>query len=157
MEHKYSRAERRELPTIDGPDDAARVIKQLVCDEHVVGQLLVGLDDRGQVCGVAFTCPCDACRDIVRTDAEALTAVADRIGAAELVLTTFVEPSRIAPTAADVARFEGLRVECHTLGIELLDHILMSGHRWRSVREVSSLRDPDLNEPGGDPDASTRW
>jgi hypothetical protein len=33
----------------------------------------------------------------------------------------------------------------------------MSGHRWRSVREVSSLRDPDLNEPGGDPDASTRW
>ena len=152
MEHKYSRAERRSLPTVDGPEDAARVIKQLVCDEHVVGQLLVGLDERGRVCGAAFTCPCDACRDIVRSDAEALVAVADRISAVELVLTTFVEPDRIVPTAADVARFEGLRVECRTLGIELLDHILMSGHRWRSVREVSGL-----SEPGEDPDASTTW
>lgn len=152
MEHKYSRAERRQLPTVDGPDDAARVIKALVCDEHLVGQLLVGLDDLGQVCGAAFTCPCDACRDIVRNDAEALCAVADRIDAVELVLVTFVVPDRIAPTAGDVARFEGLRVECRALGIELLDHILMSGHRWRSVREVSSL-----SAPGADPDASTRW
>ena len=152
MEHKYSRAERRQLPTVDGPDDAATVIQALVCDEHVVGQLLVGLDEGAQVCGAAFTCPCDACRDIGRTDAEALVAVADRIGAVELVLTTFVEAERVVPTAADVARFEGLRVECRTLGIELLDHILMSGHRWRSVREVSSL-----SEPGEDPGASTRW
>jgi hypothetical protein len=157
VEHKYSRAERRQLPTVDSPDDAAKVIKALVCDEHVVGQLLVGLDDLGQVCGAAFTCPCDACRDIVRSDAKALVAVADRMGAAELVLSTFVEPERVAPTAADVARFEGLRVECRAHGIELLDHILMSGHRWRSVREVSSLSDPDLNEPDGDPDASTTW
>jgi hypothetical protein len=156
VEHKYSRAERRRLPTVDGPDDAVAVITALVCDEHVVGQLLVGLDERGQVCGAAFTCPCDACRDIVRTDAEALAAVADRLDAFEIVLATFVEPERIAPTAADVARFEGLRVECRTLGIELLDHILMSGHRWRSVREVSGLSEPDLNEPGVDPGV-TGW
>jgi DNA repair protein RadC len=88
----------------------------------------------------------------VRTDAEALDAVAERIGATELVLTTFVDPDRIVPTAADVARFEGLRVECRVLGTELLDHILMSGHRWRSVREVSGL-----SEPGEDPGASTTW
>jgi hypothetical protein len=157
VERKYSRAERRQLPTIDGPDDAIAVIKAMVCDEHVVGQLLVGLDEHAHVCGAAFTCPCDACRDVVRTDADALTAVADRIGAVELVLTTFVEDGRFVPTAADVARFEGLRVECRALGVELLDHILMSGHRWRSVREVSSVSDPDLNEPGADPDASTTW
>ncbi len=156
MERKYSRHEQRP-PRIDGPDDAAAVAQVLVCDEHVVGQLLIGLDREGELCGAAFACPCEVCQDLVRTDAEGLVAVAARVDAVEIVLATYVEPERIAPTAADVARFEGLRVECRALGVELLDQLLMSGHRWRSLREVSGLIEPDLSDSGEDPDASTRW
>lgn len=157
MQRKYSRAERRGLPYVETQLDAIEVVTTLVCDDHVVGQLLVGVDDEMKVCGAAFTCPCEVCRDIVRSDAPALVAVADELGAVELVLTTFVEPERLQPTAADVARFEGLRVECRAEGVELLDHFLMAGHEWRSVRDASALGEPGVSDSGEGPDASTSW
>jgi DNA repair protein RadC len=153
--HRRSRARARparqpRLPRVRGVDDAAQVVKQLVCDDHTEGQLIIGLDESRSVCGAVFNCPCDGCRDEMLEDPVELVDLADAMRADDLVLVTFVPLGRLAPTAADVARFEGLRVECRDQGAMLLDHLLFSGHRWRSVAEVGL-------SAGGDPGASTTW
>jgi hypothetical protein len=137
---KLNREDRRRLPKVLGPDDAANVVRILVCPEHHEGQLVIALDWSGQVCGAEFRCPCDACRDELLIDGSQVAALTTALGGIELVLVTFVEEEQLAPTAADVARFEGLRVECADDGVELLDHLLFSGHRWRSICEVSVAR-----------------
>lgn len=129
---------RAELPEVRCLDEVVAIVTQLVCDEHTEGQLVLGIDWRLRLCGAAFRCPCDRCADELFTDAADLVEFGEELGAAELVLVTFVEPDRLAPTAADLARFEGLRVECADDDIELLDHLLMSGHRWRSMRALSA-------------------
>jgi hypothetical protein len=128
--------------------DAVEVVKELVCDEHTQGQLIVGLDESGHVAGAVFNCPCEACRDEMLRDPEELVDLADAMEVDELFLVTFVDPERLTPSAADVARFEGLRVECLDDGVLLLDHFLFAGHRWRSIGEVCLSADPD---------ASTSW
>jgi len=144
----YSRAERRQMPIVRGPNDVVEIIKRLVCDEHTEGQLLLGIDSSMRLCGAAFNCPCTVCQDRIVNRADELLALADDMGAAELVLVTFVDDDRLTPTAADVARYEGLRVECLDDDVTLLDHLLFSGHRWRSVAEVSLSAGPG---------ASTTW
>jgi hypothetical protein len=139
---KYSHAERRTLPVVRGPNDVVEIVKHLVCDEHTEGQLLIGIDASMLLCGAAFNCPCDACQDPTANTADALVAVAEEMGAQELVLVTFVDDDRLAPTAADVARYEGLRVECLDNDVMLLDHLLFSGHQWRSVAEASWAERP---------------
>ena len=145
---KYSRTQREQIPLVRGPDDAIQIIRQLVCDEHTQGQLLIGIDAEMRLSGAAFSCPCETCCERPVTQPDELIALADEMEAVDLVLVTFVESDRLVPTAADVARYEGLRVECAAQGIMLLDHLLMAGHRWRSVAEVSISADPD---------ASTTW
>ena len=144
----HRRARQRGLPRVRDIDDAVRVVKQLVCDQHFQGQLIVGLDSSQHVAGAVFNCPCDGCGDEMLTDPDELIDLVDAMQADELFLVTFVEPERLVPTAADVARFEGLRVECLDEGVLLLDHLLFTGHRWRSIGQVSL---------SGDPDASTMW
>jgi hypothetical protein len=132
-----NREEQHRLPKVLGPADAARVVQMLVCPEHHEGQLVVALDWSGHVCGAELRCPCEMCGDELLHDGRALAAVTAELGGIELVLTTFVESTQLVPSIADVARFEGLGLECAGEGVGLLDHLLFSGHRWRSVREVS--------------------
>jgi hypothetical protein len=113
----------------------------LVCPEHEEGQLVLALDWTGKVCGAELRCPCEVCRDDLLGDGTALADVTASLGGIELVLVTFVELPRVAPSVADVARFEGLCLECDAEGVPLLDHLLFSGHRWRSVREASVARE----------------
>jgi hypothetical protein len=137
---KRGSSRRRELGKVRGVDDAAAAVKQLVCDEHTEGQMVIGLDDTMHVCGAVFNCPCDRCHDEILEGAAELVDLAAAMEAEELVLVTFVEPDRLSPTAADVARFEGLRLECADEDVWLLDHLLFSGHQWRSVAELSAGR-----------------
>ncbi|HEY8216033.1 MAG TPA: hypothetical protein VIH82_02795 [Acidimicrobiia bacterium] len=134
---RLNREERRRLPKVLGPHDAARVVQALVCPEHHEGQLVLALDWTGRLCGAEFRCPCEVCRDEPLIDGRDLADLTAALGGIELVLATFVEDAHLAPSVADVARFEGLGLECTGAGVELLDHLLFSGHRWRSVREVS--------------------
>jgi hypothetical protein len=138
---KFNRQGRRELTKVLGPDDAAEVVRILVCPDHHEGQLLLALDWSGEVCGAEFRCPCERCDDEPLTDGAQVAERAVELGGLEVVLVTFVDDDRLAPSTADVARFEGLRVECDDHGIELLDHLLFSGHRWRSVCEISVAGD----------------
>lgn len=137
MERRYSRAERRALPVVRGVDDAVAIVKALVCEQHTQGQLVVAIDAAMRLAGAAFRCTCERCDEQPLDDVEQLIDLADELDGVELVLATFVEPDRLAPTAADVARFEGWRVECREQGVSFVDHLLFSGHRWRSIREVS--------------------
>ena len=135
------------MAKVRGPDDAVEIVKVLVCSEHTEGHLLLGLDWSMRPCGAAFKCTCERCGDAPLVDADQLVDLSDELHAAEIVLVTFVEPERLEPLASDVARFEGLRMECSDQGVELVDHLLMApGYRWRSVRNVSA-----------GPGASTRW
>ena len=138
---RLDREDRRHLPKVIGPDDAAHVVRLLVCPDHHEGQLLLALDWSGRVCDAELLCPCDACGDDLLTDGAELASRTTDLGGIEAVLVTFVDDEQLEPSVADVARFEGFRVECDREEVELLDHLLFSGHRWRSVREVSVGRD----------------
>jgi hypothetical protein len=138
---RLNREDRRRLPKVLGAEDAARAVQMLVCPEHHEGQLVLALDWAGRVCGAEFRCPCDLCRDEQLVDGTALADLTARLGGIELVLVTFVEAPRLAPSVADVARLEGLTLECDAEGVTLLDHLLFSGHRWRSVRAAGAGRD----------------
>jgi hypothetical protein len=133
----HDRHTRRRVPRVHGSADAAEVVKRLVCDEHTEGQLIFGIDESGRVCGAVFNCPCDACQDEIVNRAEGLVDLAVAMRAEALVLATFVVTDQLAPTPAEVARFEGLRLECADHDVRLVDHLLFSGHRWRSVGELS--------------------
>jgi hypothetical protein len=118
-------------------------MKLLVCGTHHEGDFVLGLDDWDEFVGYSSR---DCRREWPPLSADQLIGIAAELRATALVLVTFVEDDRLAPTEADIARFEGLRLECADEGICLLDQLLMSGHRWRSVREVSAGCD-----------ASTSW
>jgi hypothetical protein len=118
-----------------GSEDAAEFVRELALDLHE-GELVVALDWRAHVCGVATRLPRDGVEH-PEVDAEQLRLLAEELEALELVLLTFVADERLTPTAADVARLEGLRVECRALGVGIVDHLLCSGHRSRSVGAVS--------------------
>jgi hypothetical protein len=121
-----------------GAADAAALLRDAVPDDLHEGELVLGLDWAARLCGIASRFPQ---RDgpVPELNAEHLCLIADEIGAIELVLVTFVDAGRVPPTAADVARFEGLRVECRAAHVGLVDHLLMAGHRWRSIAELTPL------------------
>jgi len=135
---RLNREDRRRLRKVIGPDDAAEVVRTLVCPDHHEGQLVLALDWSGTVCGGELRCACEGCRDELLTEGATLADLIADLGGLEAVLVTFVDDDHLEPSPADVARFEGLCVECDAGGVELLDHLLFSGHRWRSVREVSA-------------------
>jgi hypothetical protein len=119
-----------------GSDDAAAFVAELALDLHE-GELVLALDWRARVCGAATRFPHDCGVAHPPVDADQLRLIAEELDAIELVLVTFVADERIAPTAADVARLEGLRVECRAHGIGIVDHLLCSGSRSRSVGRLS--------------------
>jgi hypothetical protein len=121
-----------------GPEDAAALLRAAVPTDQHEGEIVLGLDWRSRVCGIASRFP-DRDGPMPELCAEHLTLIAEEVAASELVLVTFVEPARLTPTAADVARFEGLRVELRAAHVDLVDHVLMAGHRWRSIGELTPL------------------
>jgi hypothetical protein len=123
---------------VRGPDDAATLMRVLVCDDHHDGEFVIALDGSDRFVGYASR---DGDQPWAPLDAMQLGMIAGELRADAVVLVTFVGDERIAPSPADVARYEGLVLVCADEGIALLDQLLMSGHRWRSVGEVSVGRD----------------
>ena len=121
-----------------GPEDAAALLRDAVPVDQHDGEIVLGLDWRSRVCGIASRFP-ERDGPMPELCADQLRLIAEEVAASELVLVTFVVPGRVAPTAADVARFEGLRVELRAAHVELVDHLLMAGHRWRSIAELTPL------------------
>ncbi len=49
-----------------------------------------------------------------------------------------------SPSAADVLATKQLRDAARATGLRLLDHVILSGKRWTSLRELGHLDGPDL-------------
>ncbi len=154
MPHCNRMPEEGDRLKILGPGDAVAVLRNAVPTDQHDGELVLGLDWSARLCGIASRFP-ERDGPMPELCAEHLCLIADHIGAIELMLVTFVEAPRITPTAADVARFEGLRVECRAAHVELVDHLLMAGHRWRSIAELTPLfgRPPDPDAADPDPES----
>ena len=114
---------------VRGPAAASALLRALVCDTHHDGEFVLALDDRDDFVGYASR---DCRQEWPPLDAGQLVDIADELRATAVVLVTFVHDERLSPTEADVARLEGLRLECADEGVCLLDHLLFSGHHWRS-------------------------
>jgi hypothetical protein len=129
-------------------EDAAALLREAVPDHLDEGELVLGLDWSARLCGIASRFP-ERDGPVPELCAEHLRLIAEELVATELVLVTFVEAERVTPTAADVARFEGLRVECRAVHVELFDHLLMAGQRWRSIAALTPLfSGPGVSGPG---------
>lgn len=109
----------------------------LTPDEPFAGELVLGIGRQRELlgCGVRgldHGCP--------PTGAQQLVDIGAELRAHAVVLVTFVEEAQLVPTASDLDHLEELRRGCADEGIALLDHILVSDHRWRSVQELSVPR-----------------
>jgi len=136
-----------------GPDDAVALLRQAVPDDQHEGEIVLGLDWASQLCGIATRFP-ERDGPVPEICVEHLRLIAEELAAVEILLVTFVPPDRVVPTAADVARFEGLRVECGAEHVALVDHVLMAGHQWRSIAELTPLLSRRRRDwSGGDPSA----
>jgi hypothetical protein len=119
-----------------GSEDAIAFVRELALHDLHHGELVLALDWSARVCGAATRFPDDGAVH-PPVDAQQLRLLAEELAAVELVLVTFVAADRLAPTAADVARLEGLRVECRAVGVGIVDHVLCTAGRCRSVSAVS--------------------
>jgi len=125
----------RPAPKIRGADDVVRLLRSLLCDDCLRGEVALAIDWDMRPVGFGFRAGDTRHPPL---DAVQIVLLAEKFGACEVAVVTFVEPDRLTPTPADVARYEGWRVECLQDGIELLDHVLISSHHWRSIRELSA-------------------
>ena len=128
----------RQLPKIRGADDVVRLLGSLLCEDCRIGEVVVAIDWDMRPLGLGVR---GAECTLPPLDSAQLVLLAEEFAACEVVVVTFVEEDELAPTPADVARFEGWSIECEDDDVALLDHILVSGHRWRSVAELSAGRD----------------
>lgn len=114
---------------IASASDAVTLLREAVPPDQRSGEIVFALDAERYLLGVASR---------FDTDAPALTAtmlrlIAEELRAAGVMLVTFVDADHVEPRAGDVARLEGLRVECSEAHVDLVDHVLMHGHVGISV------------------------
>lgn len=122
-------------PRLEGPDDAVAVLRLsarsdareaivvLVCDED--RRVLLALEVTATpVQGVARVAGC-----VVAALPEAMSA--------SLVVGLFRGAGSTFLDGGELAAVEDLGSRCETVGLTLLDVIVVSGHRWRSLAEVA--------------------
>ena len=121
---------RREI-RLRGPSDvvafARRIAPGWSCGDLVLG---VGVDR--YLTGVAWRTEAD-----LAVGPTELVAIADELDACALVLASFLGDELELEPETDVVGYEALRLACEDLGVVLLDHVLVTGDRWRSLRDVS--------------------
>lgn len=133
---------------VTGPDQAVAAFRCLVDGELGYPLLATLVLDRWQrVCGVSTTAgsaedAADWLRDRVlpalpQPDPSAAVLVASRPGGSTL------------PRPSEAAALREAAVQCRSHGVVLLDVLILSGHRWRSLSETDGL-------PAGLPYQATR-
>lgn len=114
-----------------GPDDVAEWIRTAGVEPSLL--LVLGLDARARATSVtAMVAP----PGHAAVGAGALANCADELGVADLVAAWVVERGRPAPHQLEIAAAVALADECRSVGVRLVDSIVVSGHRWWSFREL---------------------
>lgn len=116
------------------PLDAVSLVRELARGGDVEGMLVVGLDGRGQVCGVGVN-PRHRALSFVKV--WELGALAEELEACSLILGLFPSGPSRAPTAHEVEAFVQLRARARRAQVTLHDCIVARGSRTWSLREVA--------------------
>lgn len=123
--------------TVRGPEDLGdrlvRVLRGL--DQEAILSLSLGPDSQVRKCGLVALGPCRGAhaepRDLFRD--------AVRVGASSIVLAHNHSSGRSVPSEADLAFTKRILEAGHILGIEVLDHLVVTKDSWRSLRESTAL------------------
>jgi hypothetical protein len=117
-----------------GPDDVVALMRRLDCDCTTnASEIVVGLDVRRRLTGIAVR-PHDA-HPLV--DWMQLGDLADALVADAVVLVTLLEDEALVALESDGGGFVNLRQACARHDVTLIDHILIAGRQWRSLRECA--------------------
>jgi hypothetical protein len=117
--------------------DVATLVRELAADDEggeVEGMLVVGLDDDGQICGVAINSRHRALSFIKVWE---LAALVEELGACALVVAVFPRGGPGAPTEHEVSAFTDLCARAHRAQVVLSDCLVVRGGRTWSMRELS--------------------
>jgi hypothetical protein len=125
---------------VRGADDVVALVRQLVPDRNVEGMLVVGLDHERRLCGVAVNGRHRALSFVKVWELEALAAELD---AHALVVAVFPRFERAAPSEHEVRAFVDLRDRARRARLSLNDCLIVCGHRWWSLRELSAEQRDD--------------
>src|SRR5829696_650848 len=112
------------------PLDAESLVRALAGAGDVEGMLVIGLDARRQLCGVAVNRRHRALSFVKVWELEALS----------LVVAVFPTGASRAPTAHEVEAFVGLSGRAHRAQVPLDDCIVARGRQTWSLRELSEER-----------------
>jgi hypothetical protein len=119
------------------PIDTVSLVRALAGDGDVAGMLVVGLDPNGRCSGVAVN-PHHRALSFVKV--WELEALALEIDAHVLVVAVFPRRDGAVPTDHEVGAFTDLRDRARRAQVLLVDCIVVRGHRWWSMRELSAER-----------------
>jgi hypothetical protein len=112
----------RFVRAVFGADDAARLER---------GLLVIGIDEHDELVGVAVQSQRFTAREL---RAHELRDVAAELSAVALVVAQIEAPDEPVPGLEEALDFVVLASECEDLGTLLLDCVVISGHRWWSLR-----------------------
>lgn len=119
------------------PLDAVSLVQSLaVVDGDVEGLLIVGLDECGEVCGVAVN-PRHRALSFVKV--WMLEELQRELDACSLVVGVFRRGSARAPTRHEIDAFVDLRARAHRAQVPLRDCILARGSQTWSLRALSAV------------------
>lgn len=119
------------------PLDADSLVRALAGAGDVEGMLVIGLDARRQLCGVAVNRRHRALSFVKVWELEALLR---ELEACSLVVAVFPTGASRAPTAHEVEAFVGLSIRAHRAQVPLDDCIVARGRQTWSLRELSEER-----------------
>jgi hypothetical protein len=125
----------RLLSPVRGADDAVGVVRALVPCGEVEGMLVVGLDHTRRPCGVGVN-PHHRALSFVKV--WELEALAEELDAQALVVGLFPSGPVRAPTRHELDAFVDLCTRARRAQVLLFDCVVVRGHRWWSMRELST-------------------
>jgi hypothetical protein len=119
--------------------DVVTLVQELAADDdggEVEGMLVVGLDAEGRICGVAIN---SRHRALSFVKVWELSALADELDAASLVVALFPHGGTEVPTDHEVSTFRDLCARAHRARVVLADCLVVRGGRTWSLRDLSEV------------------
>lgn len=119
---------------VRGADDAVALVRALVPEGVVEGMFVVGLDEHRRLCGVGIN-PHHRALSFVKV--WELSALSDELDASALVIGLFPSGPCRAPSQHELQAFADLCARARRAQVLLFDCVVVRGHRWWSMRELS--------------------
>jgi hypothetical protein len=118
-----------------GPGDVVVLVRDYIEERRLCPpcQLAIGIDGDAFLTGVAFDDD-----DPEPWDVASAVTVAAGLHAVTLLLVELRAGASVAPDVDEVREFFALRAATEPSGVELLDHIVICGREWWSLRSLAA-------------------